>query len=219
MMYTIATQNGILVALDANNVPQFATTYQDGWPIQLDVNGVPFIDIASPPIAGDPFGLHGGTPGFPLPGEMVRLIKVMLVYGSAATWIDCDLVNERQRTSWSPGRNPAAFVSGNRLVPLLTSATPANNAGGRWSDVRQLQLSYVAAQSLNALTDLIQLPAVLCDALAADLAHLLAMLSDTLDAATKAGFAKQAEQAGVAVASAGSRMLKSASSRSIVYKG
>jgi hypothetical protein len=65
---------GALVGSDAG-VPYYITTSGDGWPVQ-NSGGVPYVDFTQPPIALDPFGATGGTPGFPLPTEFIRLINI-----------------------------------------------------------------------------------------------------------------------------------------------
>lgn len=193
MTYDLATIDGLLVA-ESSGVPVYTTTYGDGWPVHDD-GGVPYVDFTEPAIAVDPFGVNGGTPGFPLPGEMIRLIAVSLLYSTPpGLLLPCDVIPEGQRFSAQPGRNPTAFVSGNRLVPNLPfyPGSSSTNSSDRWFTVSQVFISYVALQTLANLTDPLNLPAVLVDALIADMAAYLAYQAKDCPAADKKDFAAEA---------------------------
>ena len=216
MSYTMGTQAGLLVAL-VGGVPTFATTYQNGWPVHIDGSGVPYIDTSEAPIAVDPFGAHGGTPGIPLPADFVRLIAVALLYGQGNLWIPCDIVREEQRFSTLPSRNPAAFVSGNRLVPLLpTNDVPTSD---RWNSVSQVVISYVAVQTLTTLDDVLNYPALLTEMLIADTVLFLALQSEKMPAADKAGFRQEAAERRVIVKAAGLDLLNTPQQDSVIYRG
>lgn len=220
MQYALTTIGGVLIALDSGGIPVYATTYQDGFPVQFDGGGVPFIDTSSPPISTDPFGQHGGTPGFPLPADMIRLIDVTLVYSSpTGQLIPCEVVPEAKRLLVMPGRDPVAFVSGNRLVPLFPFVGAVNNSADRWFSVTAIQISYVAAQSLAALTDLLNLPSVLGEAMIADLACFMAYQSKTVATAEKVEFAAEAGRCAGLIANAALEMLHEPESDSVVYRG
>lgn len=219
MTYAIQTVAGLLVAY-LNGVPTFSTTYQDGWPVHVTGGGVPYIDTSEAPVAQDPFGAHGGTPGFPLPTDYVRMIAVALVYNSSpGLQLPCDVITEEQRFSWLPGRNPAAFVSGNRLVPLMPNSGANNNTGDRWFNVTSLQMSYVAVQALTSLADVLRLPEVLCEALIADLAVFFGLQSPKADTADKAAFAEEAKERRITIDAAALDMLNTPVQESVLYRG
>lgn len=212
---TLNTTGALIVLL--NGVPTYGTTFADGYVQHLDINNVPYIDPNEAPVAGDPFGIHGGVPGFPLPTDFVRLINVALNYTGGVV-IPCDIIPERARHTTLPGRNPTAFVSGNRLVPLLPNSVATNNSGDRWYNVTSIQISYVAVQALTALTDVVRLPAVLVGALIADLASLFAGQSKLCTPADKAYFASEARQCAAIVAGASLDMLDSPQQTRVLYR-
>jgi hypothetical protein len=206
-------------------VPVLGAAYQDGWPVHTTPDGVPYIDFSEPPIAGDPFGRYGGTVGFPLPSDMIRLIGVALVRSCGVVG-PCDVIPEGQRFTTLPGRNPAAFVAGNRLVPVMATAPTAGAAnvspslaGTRWADVAAIQISYVGLQALRALDDALNLPPVLAEALVADTAGYLAAQSKELSAAEKGLFAAEALRVGAAVADAALDVLNEPLESSVHYTG
>lgn len=207
---------GALVVL-VGGVPTYGTTYQDGYAVHVTGGGVLYIDTSEPTIAADPFGLHGGTPGFPLPADFVRLINVALVYTNNVV-LPCDVIPERARHTTLPGRNPTAFLSGNRLVPLMSNALATNNAGDRWFNVTSIQISYVAIQTLTALSDTVMMPSVLCEALTADLAALFAGQSKMCPTAEKKFFVDEARACAAAVAAASLDMVDSTQTTSVLYK-
>lgn len=216
IQHSLDRGTGLLVALDEDDVPYYTTTAEDGYAVHLDIDGVPYIDTDEPPIAGDPFGENGATPGFPLPRDVVRLISVGAIYGNGARNIPIDVIPERERYTRAPGRNPTAFVSGNRLVPVMPTA--GHNTGDRWNDVTALQISYVAVPDLTALTDRIPLPKVLCEALTADLALLFARQSPRCDKSDKAALTIEARDCAAAVAAASLDLLESVQQSSVLYK-
>jgi hypothetical protein len=225
MTYTIGTQTGLLVALDpVSGLPVLATTYQDGWPLHVDpVTSIPYFDPTEPMIATDPYGLHGGTPGFPLPSEMIRLIDVSLVFNQYVqpVIIPCDVIREHGRIQSQPGRNPQAFVSGNRLVPVFPYPGSASNpnSNDRWFSVTSLIMSYVALPTLQLLTDYLNIPAVLVEALDADAALMMARQSKVCPPASVAGFEKDALNATLAVGVAGLELVHEPEQETIIYNG
>lgn len=217
VQYTTALNaTGALVVL-IGGLPAYGTTYQDGYAMHIDGGGALYIDTAEPMIAGDPFGLHGGTPGFPLPDDFVRLINVSVVY-TGGVILPCDVIPERQRHTTLPARNPTAFLSGNRLVPLMANSLVANNAGDRWFNVSAVQISYVAIQALLTLSDVVALPAVLCEALTADLASLFAGQSKACSPADKTYFVAEARQCAQLVAAASLDMVNSTQTTSVLFR-
>lgn len=171
---------GTLVGSDGG-VPYYITTSGDGFPVQSD-GGVPYFDFTGVPIALDPFGLSGGTPGFPLPTEFIKLIHIIAgtLYNAA---MRVDVMPESRRGA-SPQRSLAAFISGNRIVPIREGVSPYQDS---WGDVTSITLSYVAMQTLAATTDLLTLPLQLVDCMEAALAERLAMACPPteMDVATK----------------------------------
>ncbi len=223
MTYAIASVNGLLIATDpVTHVPQVTTTYQDGWPIHVDpITHIPYYDTTEPMIAVDPYGLHGGTPGFPLPSEMVRLVDVSLVYSQPPGMIiPCDVIREHGRIEAQPGRNPQVFVSGNRLVPLLAfTGGQATNSSDRWFTVSSLIMSYVGLPTLTRLADTLNIPGVLVEALDADAALFLSRQSKAVTAAERAGFAADVATVAAVIATAALEMLNEPQVGSVEYRG
>lgn len=221
LQYNIATVAGLLIAKDAFGNPVYTTTYQDGWPLHVDGNGFPYFDDTEPMIATDPYGQHGGTPGFPLPGEMVRLCDVSVVYSQPPGMnLPVDVIKEHGRLQAMPGRNLQAFVSGNRLVPVLPMAgtPPGLNLADRWFNVTTLIMSYVALPSVAKLTDFLNIPGVLVEALDADCALYMARQSPKLTAAAVSGFERDAAAATEAIATAALEMLNEPEMETVEYR-
>lgn len=221
MTYQLVSVAGLLIA-EVAGVPQVATTYQDGWPIHVDAFGVPYYDPTEPMVATDPYGLHGGTPGFPLPGEMVRLIDVSLVYNlPTGLTLPCDIIPEHGRIQAQPGRNPQAFVSGNRLVPMMpfSSSVGGANSANRWFNVQSLIMSYVALPTLTRLEDYLNIPAVLVEALDADAALMMARQSKAMPPTAVLGFERDAAAAAAIITTAGLEMLHEPEEDTVQYRG
>jgi hypothetical protein len=114
---------------------------------------VPYVDFTQPPIALDPFGATGGTPGFPLPTEFIRLINI-----TAASLYDAQMqveVMPESRRAAAPQRVLAVFISGNRIVPIREGVSSLQRP---WIDVVSVTISYIAMQTLAAMTDVVTLP-------------------------------------------------------------
>jgi hypothetical protein len=165
---------GALVGVDATGVPQYITTTGDGYAVSLDPSGVPYIDTALDPIALDPFGLTGSTPGFPLPASFVKAVAATLLFQNGDRG-PLTIVREGDRLDSPQGRDAAAFVNGNRLVPIRHTINGAAVTSDLWSDVAAVALSYIAAQTFAALTDVVTLPDTLVEALVAGLAEQMAL--------------------------------------------
>jgi hypothetical protein len=211
-MATETSGGRVVVLLDG--VPTYSDTYEDGWAVHLTDDGVPYIDTAEPKVAGDPFGESGGTPGFPLPTDMVRLIEIAVVVANQV--LPCEVMPQQERTTRRPTRDIAAFINGNRLIPHR--AFESGNDGDRWSQVTAVQLSYVGIQTFLTLDDVVMLPSVLCDALTADLALLLANQSPKCPPADRAAFGREAAAALQAVLAAGNDLLDSVQSNRVIYR-
>jgi hypothetical protein len=211
-MSTRAT-GGRLVAL-LEGEPTYSDTYEDGWAVHLTDDGVPYINTSEPRIAGDPFGANGGVAGFPMPTDMVRLITLGVVYGGRV--LPVELVPEQERFTRMPSRDLAAFLSGNRLVPVLPNET--DNTGHQWFSVTSVQISYVGIQTFLTLDDVLMLPAVLCEALVADLAVFLSRQSPRCPPVDKAAFERESAAAMGNVIAAGNDMLDSVQQNRIIYR-
>ena len=218
VQYTVSrTLPGNLITF-TNGVPTTAASGADGWVVHVDADGIPFVDNTEPMIAADPLQANGGVPGFPLPKEMVRLVNVMLIYGSGS-FVPCALTNERHRVRALPGRDPVAFISGNRLVPMLPTSGTATNTGDRWQNVTGIQISYVGIDTLRTLDDAVALPTVLTGLLVADVAALMAAQSPRLTLAEKQFFTQQAQRMAGEFANISLNLLESPTGDSVHYMG
>lgn len=215
-----ATVNGILLGVDGAGVPQFLSAGEDGYPVFLDVDGNPYLDFTLPPVVFDPFGENGGTPGFPLPDQFVKLVSLAVIYDDGQTG-PLDLVLERDRFS-GRGRVPRAFVSGNRLVPVREGGrSGANLVADQWTRVSGVQLSYVAMSTVATLADELTLPTVLEEALIAGLAEMMAIAAQpkTIDAASRRSFTTQRQEAELTLKEYGERILGDVTTQTVSYRG
>lgn len=207
--------SGVLVG-SSGNTPVYGTTYQDGWPVHQTDDGVPYVDFAGVPVAGDPFGEHGGVPGFPLPTDFLKVILVSAVLSDNRV-IPVDVIPEVERLARQRLGRLVACVSGNRLVPVRPLST--GNSSDTWSQpITSIQLSYVALPVLTALTDTLMLPAPLMEALTADMAEFLAFNTPSLSGAEKSAFSADARRAEDAVAAFGIDVVGAATPRSVVFR-
>lgn len=217
MQYPLLTPGtGVLVSF-ANGVPYVGVAGQDGWVMHVDANDQPYVDITEPPIAADPIG---DTPGFPLPPEMIRLVRVMALYRDGR-WVEVDVATQQQRNTALPGRNLQAYIAGNRLMPMRRADTAALNAADAWVGVTGIQFSYVAMETLTALGDTIRLPMVLVGALIADTAAMLAMAaqSEAITPAERGMFQSLAGQARQEMLNAGAQLLGAVRVNRVNYRG
>lgn len=214
---TIATViSGSLIGVDALGAPYIVTTTGTGYALQVDGSGVPYVDTTQPPIAVDPFGEDGDSPGIPLPINFVRLTHITATL-SGGQVVPIEIVAESQR-GHAVRTGLAAFVAGNRLIPIRAT-TGAPLRADWWSDVTAIGLSYVALAEVTALGDLIALPPVLEEALVAGLAELLAMSSDRMSPALQRQFTESARLAERELETAGNEMLGDASTDMVTYRG
>jgi hypothetical protein len=185
-----AVVSGVLVGVDGDGVPYYLSTVEDGYAVHLDGTGVPYIDTSEAPIAYDPLGIRGGTPGWPLPTDAIALLSFSVDYQDGSSG-EVDVVDEALRHQGPPGHNPAAYLSGNRLVPIR----PAQPGGQDvWSSVTAARLSYLALPTVDALADPIALPAVLAEALVAALAEFFANQSKDCTQPERRDFAATARR-------------------------
>ena len=182
-----------------------------------DFQQVPYLDTYEAPVGVDPFGVHGGTPGFPLPFQMVRLTAVSVMYGPGTPLLPCAIIAQASRLQTLPGRDLAVFVSGNRLIPLESHAPVPS--GSRWRNVTAIQLTYVPLPLVRVLGDTVALPSVLLESLIADCAVFLARQSAKVAAAERASFEAEAERCSATLQGASIDMLNDSQSSSVVYRG
>lgn len=205
---------GALVGSD-NGVPYYITTSGDGFPVSSDA-GIPYVDFTGVPIAVDPFGLSGGTPGFPLPTEFIKLIHVIAgtLYNAA---MRVDVLPESRRGA-SPQRSLAVFISGNRMVPIREGVPPYQDS---WGDVTSVTLSYVAMQTLAAMSDVVKLPLQLVDCLEAALAERLAIACPPteMDVATKRLFTSDRVAAEASAAAGALEILGEVTTSHVQFNG
>ncbi len=178
---------------------------------------MPYVNFTEAAIAGDPFGEHGGTPGFPLPDDFLKLVKVACVYNDQRIG-PVDLNTESARTDRVRGGVPTAFVSGNRLVPLRPLAS--GNSGDIWArSILSIQLSYVALPRLTSWDTPLVLPAALTEALIAGMVETLAFSTPTMSAGERTGFSTAARQAEEAISSFSLDVTGTAMRSSVLYRG
>lgn len=216
----LATQiSGSLVGVDANGNPQYTTTYQDGWPVQQNANGTPYVDFSQAlKIAGDPFGQNGGTIGWPLPADFLKLLAVTLVLSDNSIR-ECRGIMERDRTQYVNLPGFKAFISGDRLVPVQAYTTGSLNSGDLWSQVTAVQLSYVGVADFAALGDAVTVPRVLVTALIAGLAWFFARQAPKLSPVEKQSFKADYEEAVAALGILGVDLVNEVVSTSVKYRG
>jgi hypothetical protein len=212
----VVASTGGLVGVDDAGAPSYATTVGDGYAVSLDASGVPFVDTTLAPIALDPFGASGSTPGFPLPVQFVKAVAATLLFQNGDR-APLTIVREGERLDSPQGRDLAAFVNGNRLVPSRHTGGGATDA---WSSVASVALSYIAAQTFAALTDVVTLPDTLVEALVAGLAEQMALAATPqhLTMGEKAMFTAARVESEKALRLAGDRILGDLVEDSITYR-
>lgn len=208
---------GVLVGLDSGGVPYYLTTYEDGYPIQFDGGGVPYIDTSAAPISYDPFGVNGGTPGWPLPTDAIALLSLTAVYQDTTTG-PIEVVDEAVRYQGPPTRYPTVYITGNRLVPLRK---PSNTSGQPdiWTSVTAVQLSYIPFSSVALLTDALTLPGPLIEAIVSGLVEMLAMQSPKCTATERAGFTAARKEKEAEISVNAFDLLGDFQSSNVIYEG
>lgn len=212
-----AVVSGALVGVDADGNLYQTTTLEDGYAVHVDVDGNLYVDPTEAPVAVDPFGASGGTPGFPLPESFVKAIHAAVTLSDGSV-LPLAIVSERERSDAPHGRDPAAFVNGNRLVPIRHAMRAGQDD---WSDVESLSLSYIAAQTFTALADEVTLPDVLCEALVAGLAEQLALSAKPTQVSPveKRMFVEQRAEAEAALRKAADRILGDLADDQVIFNG
>lgn len=189
---TARTVNGALVGVTTGGTPYYLTTIDDGFAVSLNANGVPYIDTTRSPLARDPYGENGGTPGWPLPPDAIALLAMTAMFDGGAE-SPVTIVDESERLRAAPGRYLPAFVAGNRIVPIRPSSTMGMSDG--WSSVTSVRLSYIGVTTITGLTDLVVIPAPLVEPLVAGLAELFAKQSRHCTVAERQQYAEAARRA------------------------
>jgi hypothetical protein len=210
----VNSATAVRVAL-SNGVPLFTAGVLDGYLQQYTIDGFPFYDTGTVLIAGDPFQQAGGTAGFPMPADLLRLISVGLIHQGIN--IPCELIAENERFERVPGRHPSAYLSNNRLIPI-TRAAPMPTSD-RWFGVTSIVISYVPVPPvLTATASVVVLPDVLGEALTSDVAALFAGQSRDCTPIERAAFRNEATRCAAAIAEAASDMLGAVQQSSIIFR-
>lgn len=209
-----AVFNGLLVG-SSGGVPVYGTTYTEGWPVKVDSFGVPYVNFSEISISSDPFGVNGGTPGFPLPAGFIKATALRAIRSDTSS-VAVDVVSESDFNSRHDSRKPAAFVSGNRIVPMRDATTKSYDA---WNGVTDVQLSYVGLKSITTLTQVVDLPDVLVESLVAGLAEMLAISSKDIPVSETQHFINERERAESILEDIGTAILGDLAQRHVQYRG
>jgi hypothetical protein len=155
---------GILVGLTDGGVPYYLTTSDDGWPVSVTALGTPYFDFTQPKIATDPLGASSAAPGFPFPADYLKMIALSVNYADGRSG-PVNIVPEAQRHAGPQGRDPIAYVSGNRAVPIR--APSLSGSADEWTSVTSVRLSYIKRIPFSAMTSAVRVPSVLAGAVIA----------------------------------------------------
>lgn len=218
---TAAVVSGVLVGIDpVTGLPYYITTQGSGYAVQnagtVSVP-LPYYDFSQPPISLDPFGQSGGTPGFPLPADLIKLIHVVAAFADGRT-SDVAVIPERSR-HYTNTHDLTVFLNGNRMVPVRTD--PANNFGSYndwWNSVTSVTTSYIGMTTLSDLTTVMTIPVVLHAALVAAVAALLARTCPACTPADRTFYANLASSTGQAMAMAGIDLLGDVVQSSVIFR-
>lgn len=210
---TAAVVAGALVGVSPGGSPQYITTTGTGYPVTFSANGVPIFSQLGAAVNIDPYGLNGGTPGFPLPDDCVRLVWVSAVYADNSQ-ADVSVVPEKSRYQMTTP-DIACFVNGNRLVPIrFTNTASPTVAPDWWTQVTSVVTSYLAMQTLSSLTQNLTIPTHLHEPLIAHLAYTLAMGTKDVDPKFYLAASKDADATFVSL---GRDLLGSVTQTSVIY--
>jgi hypothetical protein len=210
---TAAVVAGSLVGVSAAGFPQYITGIGTGYPVTFSANGTPIFSQVGAPIELDPYGVSGGTPGFPLPDDCVRLVWVSAIFADNSQ-TDVAIVPERARYQMTQP-DIACFINGNRLVPIrFTNTAQPTVAPDWWTQVVSVVTSYLKMQTLVALTDVLTIPTFLHEPLIAHLAYTLALGTE---GAKPDFYLAQSKDADAAFVSAGRDLLGSVTQTSVIY--
>jgi hypothetical protein len=212
--------NGNVVGVDGSGNPYYLTTPGTGWAVSNAgtlTNPIPYVDFSQPPIALDPFGQNGGTPGFPLPPDIIKIIHVVGVYLDG-TCCDIDIVPEVSRNLTNT-HNPAAFLNGNRMVPVRDGSPLGPTIWqDLWNSISSVTMTWIGVPSVAVLTDVLTIPVVLHDALVMAIASLLAQGVSDMAMAEKAAWAAKKVDAINQIALAGTDMLNELTMNTVLYR-
>lgn len=216
-----AVVSGGLVGIDpATGLPYYITTQGSGYAVQnagtVSVP-LPYFDFSQPAISLDPFGQSGGTPGFPLPTDLIKLIHIVAAFLDGRT-TDVALIPERSRHHTNT-HDLTVFLNGNRLIPVR--GEPANASGiyhDWWNSVTAITTSYIGMTTLSDLTTVLTIPVVLHAALVAAVAALLARTCPECTLAERTFYASLASSTGQAMAMAGIDLLGDVVQSSVIVR-
>lgn len=213
---TAATVNGALVGVTAGGTPFYLTTADDGFAVLLNANGTPYVDTTATPIARDPYGQNGATPGWPLPPDAIALLAMTATFDNGSE-SPVAIVDESERLQSAPGRYLPAFVTGNRIVPIR----PPTSFGltDAWTAVVSVRLAYIGITTLSALSDTFVIPTALHESLIAGLAELFAKQSRNCSVAERQQFAEAARRAELEIAQGAFDVLGDMQVTNVIYEG
>lgn len=184
-----AVISGALAGVDENGALYQTTTNEIGFAVHLDGSDL-YVDPTENPLSVDPFGEDGGTPGFPLPSDFLRLINCTVVLDDHTL---IPLVVQEEQLRLQRNRMPVAFVNGNRLVPARPLSE--GNTNDVWTRIVAVQVSYVAMRDFSAVDDVVHFPVALVETLLASLAAQFARQSPRMSPKERQEFANEERHA------------------------
>lgn len=212
---TASIVSGSLVGVTADGTPYFLTTVDDGFSLNLSAGGTPYVDTTKAPVARDPFGQNGGTPGWPLPNDAIALLAMTAMFNNGSE-SPVTIVDESERLVAAPGRYLPAFVAGNRIVPIRPSST--FGLSDSWSSVTSVRLSYIGVATITSLDGTLVIPAPLHEPLIAGLAELFAKQSRQCTVGERAQFGEAARRAELEIAQGAFDVLGDMQTTSVIYE-
>lgn len=213
---TAATVGGALVGVTAGGTPFFLTTVADGFAVSVNANGTPYVDTTLAPIARDPYGQNGGTPGWPLPPDSIALLAMTATFNNG-TESPVQIVDESERLQAAPGRYLPAFVAGNRIVPIRPPTT--FGITDAWTSVVSVRLAYIGITTITALTDTIIIPSPLHEPLIAGMAELFANQSRHCTMPERTAYREAARRAELEIAQGAFDVLGDMQLTNVIYEG
>lgn len=212
-----AVVDGGLVGVTEDGTPYYITTTGTGYAVHATSSGTPYIDTDDVPVIIDPFGEDGDVPGWALPVDAISILALTAVKQDGSTR-PVIVLPEKNRFARQGSGALTAFVSANRIVPILPDlTTSSSNARGVWTDVTGVQLSYVGSTSVAALSDPLTIPAPLHEALIAGLAELFSTQSRAVSVAEKRAFTDAARIAAEEIGMHSFNILGTLPTRSVTY--
>lgn len=205
----LTTLDGAVVGVDSNGIPFYATDGTDGYAVALNANGVPYLDTSTV-LALDPFGESGGTPGIPLPTDLLRITAALAVASDGARSIE--ILPERIAITQYGNRTPRAFINGGRLVPIRLSETD------QWSLTTSIRLSMVRCPVLASLADVLTLPDPCLPVLTAALAEFLSGASKGCTDADRRRFTDQRREAESVLRASIASLVSDVTESTVIYR-